>query len=168
MSSRSTCWSTTFGPSRRRPPSRRRCRAWYPGCVGRSRRPARTAVWKVLADALLALGRPQEALDRLEVHVGEHPLRERPWGQLMLALYRRGRQADALHAFRRVRRILAEELGVEPMPELRQLAERILHHDPDLATPDGPVHRRAGRHNLPVPLTSWVGRKRELDEVVSL
>ncbi len=94
-----------------------------------------------LADALLALGRPQDALDRLEGHVARHPLRERPWGQAMLALYRLGRQADALHAFQRVRRVLADELGVEAMPELRALTERILHQDPDLIAPPDP-----GRH----------------------
>ena len=93
----------------------------------------------------------------------------------MLALYRLGRQADALHAFRRLRRVLADELGVEPMPHLRRLAERILHQDPDLrpervhpvvparVAPERPVE--AGRHNLPVALTSWIGRERELDEV---
>jgi predicted ATPase len=119
-----------------------------------------------LADAVLALGRPQEVLDRLEAHLAAHPLRERAWAQVMLALYRVGRQADALQAFRRLRRTLADELGVEPMPQLRKLAERILHHAPDLqpgvAAPAGAV-----RHNLPVALTSWIGREQELADVVT-
>jgi DNA-binding SARP family transcriptional activator len=57
----------------------------------------------------------------------------------MLALYRLGRQGDALRAFRRVRRVLADELGVQPMPQLRRLAERILHQDPDLAASTDPT-----------------------------
>ena len=105
---------------------------------------ARLAAVEDLGDALLNLGRPQDALDRLEAHLLEHPLRERPWGQLMLALYRLGRQADALRAFRRVRRVLADELSVEPMPQLCRLAERILHQDPDLAVPTEPTARRTG------------------------
>jgi predicted ATPase/DNA-binding SARP family transcriptional activator len=128
---------------------------------------ARPTAVEDLAEALLALGRPQDALDRLETHVAHHPLRERAWAQTMLALYRLGRQAEALHAFRRLRRALADELGVEPMPQLRRLAERILHQDPDLRP--GAVATRIvveRRHNLPVALTSWIGRKRELDDVV--
>jgi predicted ATPase/DNA-binding SARP family transcriptional activator len=96
---------------------------------------ARLGTIEDLADALLALGRAQDALGRLEAHVAEHPLRERPWGQLMVALYRLGRQAEALRAFHRVRHILREELGVEPMPELRRLEEQILRQSTDLAAP---------------------------------
>ena len=136
---------------------------------------ARLGAVEDLADALLAVGRPQDALDRLEGHVAEWPLRERPWRLVMLALYRLGRQSDALRAFRRVRRVLAEELGVEPMPELRRLAERILHQDPGLEVlhPDLPatVAQRTHlprRHDLPIPLTSFVGRERELVDVVAL
>src|SRR5207237_557884 len=93
---------------------------------------ARMTAVEELAEAHLALGRAEDALARLTTHVGQHPLRERAWGQLMLALYRLGRQADALRAYQRVRHILAEELGVEPTPELRSLEERILRQSPDL------------------------------------
>jgi predicted ATPase/DNA-binding SARP family transcriptional activator len=108
---------------------------------------ARLGAVEDLAEALLALGRAQDALARLETHVAEHPLRERPWGEMMLALYRLGRQADALRAYQQVRKILGEELGVEPTPELRRLEEQILHQSTDLAAPVKPaettaVHRR--------------------------
>lgn len=93
---------------------------------------ARLGVIEDLAEAELALGRPADALARLEPHVGANPLRERAWGQLMLALYRLGRQADALQAYQRVRRVLAEELGIEPTPPLRDLEAGILQHRPEL------------------------------------
>jgi predicted ATPase/DNA-binding SARP family transcriptional activator len=110
---------------------------------------ARLGAVEDLAEALLALGRAQDALGRLEAHVAQHPLRERPWGQLMLALYRLGRQAEALQAFHRVRRLLGDELGVEPMPELRWLEEQILGQSTDLAAPVNQAgttaaHRRTG------------------------
>ena len=85
-----------------------------------------------LADAELALGQPGSALALLEPHVGANPLRERAWGLRMLALYRLGRQAEALRAYQDLRRVLGEELGIEPTPALRQLEERILLQDPDL------------------------------------
>ncbi|HEV8624558.1 MAG TPA: BTAD domain-containing putative transcriptional regulator [Acidimicrobiia bacterium] len=96
---------------------------------------ARVAAVEDLAEALLAVGRAQDALARLERHVAEHPLRERPWGQMMLALYRVGRQADALRAFQHLRHILGEQLGVEPTPELRRLEEQILRQSADLGAP---------------------------------
>jgi predicted ATPase/DNA-binding SARP family transcriptional activator len=107
---------------------------------------ARRGAVEDLAEALLALGRAAEVLGLLEPHVAGHPLRERPWGQTMLALYRLGRQADALRVFQRVRRVLREELGVEPMPELRSLAERILRQAADLGGPGGTAaaHTRIG------------------------
>ncbi len=97
---------------------------------------ARMTAVEELAEAHLALGRAEDALARLTTHVGRHPLRERAWGQLMLALYRLGRQADALRAYQRVRHILAEELGVDPTPELRSLEERILRQSSDLEGPE--------------------------------
>ena len=83
-------------------------------------------------DADLALGRHHELVPELEPLVAEHPFRERLRGQLMLALYRCGRQADALHAYRSGRRALVEELGIEPGPALQQLELRILRQDPGL------------------------------------
>jgi DNA-binding SARP family transcriptional activator len=72
-------------------------------------------------DAELALGRHHELVAELEPLVAEHPFRERLRGQLMLALYRCGRQADALHAFQSGRRALVQQLGIDPGPVLRQL-----------------------------------------------
>ena len=73
------------------------------------------------ADALLATGRAAEIIGELEAAVADAPLRERRWGQLMLALYRAGRQGEALAAYQRARSLLADQLGVDPGPELRRL-----------------------------------------------
>ncbi|HEX6843657.1 MAG TPA: BTAD domain-containing putative transcriptional regulator, partial [Actinomycetota bacterium] len=83
-------------------------------------------------EGLLAIGAPGRAAGEAEVLLAEHPLRERTWGQLMLGLYRDGRQADALGAYQRARELLADELGVDPSPELVRLHERILQQDPGL------------------------------------
>ena len=83
-------------------------------------------------DADLALGRQGELVAELEELVSEHPLRERMRGQLMLALYRSGRQAEALEAYRRFRRALVEELGIEPSRALQELERAILTQDPSL------------------------------------
>jgi DNA-binding SARP family transcriptional activator len=89
-----------------------------------------------LVAAELELGRHAELVPRIEDLVARHPLRERLRGQLMLALYRSGRQADALAAFRDARRVLVDELGIEPGPTLRALEQAILRHDPALAKAD--------------------------------
>jgi YVTN family beta-propeller protein len=86
-------------------------------------------------DADLALGRHDPVIPELEQLVRRHPLRERLRCQLILALYRAGRQAEALDAYRDARRTLAEELGLEPSPALRQLERSILAHDPALQPP---------------------------------
>jgi YVTN family beta-propeller protein len=99
-------------------------------------------------DADLALGRHRAVAAELEALVAEHPSRERLLAQLMLALYRSGRQADALEAYRRGRRALHDELGLEPAPELRALEQRILTHDPGLA-PRAPS-MRAGPRRRPL------------------
>ena len=88
----------------------------------------------------LEAGAGGELVPELEPLVREHPLRERLLAQLMLALYRAGRQSAALEAYRRARRNLAEELGLEPGPQLQELERRILAHDPDLETK--PASRR--------------------------
>jgi WD40 repeat protein/DNA-binding SARP family transcriptional activator len=89
-------------------------------------------------EAVLTLGRPADVA-QLERLVAEHPLRERFWGQLMLTLYRSGRQADALDAYRRARSELSDELGIDPSPELQKLHERILRQDPDLSPAGEPL-----------------------------
>jgi YVTN family beta-propeller protein len=86
-------------------------------------------------EADLELGRHYGVVQELEQLVRQHPLRERLRGQLMLALYRAGRQAEALEVYREARRTLAEELGLEPSPTLQQLERAILAHDPALHTP---------------------------------
>ena len=86
-------------------------------------------------DCELALGRHALLAAELPRLVREHPLRERLRGQVMLALYRSGRQADALEAYQDVRKKLVEELGLEPSPPLQRLEQAILHHDPELAAP---------------------------------
>jgi DNA-binding SARP family transcriptional activator len=78
------------------------------------------------ADALLATAHAAEIIGELEAAVAEAPLRERRWGQLMLALYRAGRQGDALGAYQRARTMLADELGIDPGPELRRLETAIV------------------------------------------
>ena len=80
----------------------------------------------------LALSRDSQLVAELETLVAQHPLRERLRGQLMLALYRSGRQADALEGYRRTRETLSGELGIEPSEELRELQHAILRHDPEL------------------------------------
>ena len=87
------------------------------------------------ADALLATGRAAEIIGELEAAVADAPLRERRWGQLMLALYRTGRQGEALGAYQRARALLADELGVDPGPELRRLETAIVAQDAALETP---------------------------------
>lgn len=84
------------------------------------------------ADALLATGRAAEVIGDLEAAVADAPLRERRWGQLMLALYRAGRQGEALGAYQRARGLLADELGVDPGPELRRLEALIVAQDSSL------------------------------------
>jgi WD40 repeat protein/DNA-binding SARP family transcriptional activator/class 3 adenylate cyclase len=83
-------------------------------------------------EGLLASGAQARAIGELESLLARHPWRESLWGLLMLALYREGRQAEALNAFQRAREILADELGVDPSPELMRLHERILKQDPGL------------------------------------
>ena len=129
------------------------------------------------ADAALAQGRHAELISDLERVLGEHPLRERAWSQLMLALYRSGRQADALAAYHRARRVLTDELGLEPGPELRDLEQRILHQEPTLAPPavgpaapatSRPQLTPMARHNLPAQLTRFIGRTAELGRLSEL
>jgi WD40 repeat protein/DNA-binding SARP family transcriptional activator len=112
---------------------------------------------RIAAD--LDLGRARETVPDLEPLVREHPLRERLWHLLVLALYRSGRQADALAAYGRARDILIDELGVEPGDELRQLQARVLAQDPTLLPP---VPAPSLPATLLPPPGPFVGRDREL------
>jgi DNA-binding SARP family transcriptional activator len=129
----------------------------------------RLVVLEERIDADLALGRHAELVGELEAVVAEHPQRERPRGQLMLALYRSGRQAEALAAYREARAAL-DALGVVPGAELRQLERQILTQDPSL---DLARLLAAGRVSLPgalvpAPPFPFVGRATELAALRSL
>jgi predicted ATPase/DNA-binding SARP family transcriptional activator len=118
-------------------------------------------------EADLALAGHGGLVAELEGLVADHPYRERLWGQLMLALYRSGRQADALQAFHRARQVLDEDLGIEPSRWLRRRQEQILLQDPVLEAPD-PTPPPRPPHHLPAQRTSFVGRRRELAELQGL
>ena len=94
-------------------------------------------------DADLELGRHRELVSELDSLTEEYPLRERFRAQQMLALYRSGRQAEALRAYERTRNYLVEEAGLDPSRELRDLEQRILEQDPSLAFETGPTVRHA-------------------------
>src|SRR5436309_4274744 len=110
-------------------------------------------------EADLALGRHGQLVGELERLVAEQPFRERLRAQLMLALYRSGRQADALAVYQRARRTLVDELGIEPSESLRQLERAILAHDPALNAPQA---RPGLPRRAPIPATPLLGREREL------
>ncbi len=138
----------------------------------------RAAVLEERIAVEMLLGREAQVLGELERLVRDYPYRERLRGQLMLALYRTGRQAEALAAYRAARSALVDELGIEPSVELRQLHEAILAQDrallqtdpgqpapPAGATTDG---RAPGHVHLPVQATPLIGRERELAELMTL
>jgi predicted ATPase/DNA-binding SARP family transcriptional activator len=153
---------------------------------------ARLAAVEDRIDADLASGGHPAVVAELEQLTAEHPLRERLWAQFVLALYRCGRQADALRAFQDARNRLIDELGIEPGAELRRLEAGVLAQDPALDPPGarpqptggvassepvarlarrptpGDDDRPAARGNVPRPLTSCLGRERELADVLDL
>ena len=135
--------------------------------------------------AELARGGAEELIGELQTLVAEFPLRERLRGHLMVALYRAGRQAEALEAMRAGRRLLVDELGIEPGPELRRLERMILAHDSALSAdrPGARLARMIRAHaaalradrpgaglvgSLPAPANETIGRRRELAEVGQL
>ena len=118
---------------------------------------------RVQAD--LEVGAHEGLIGELEALVAEHPLSERLRAQLMLALYRAGRQAEALELYRRTRRELVEELGVEPGPELQRLERSILNQSASLEVQTSP---RPAEPNLPLPPNPLIGRRRELAELEAL
>jgi predicted ATPase/DNA-binding SARP family transcriptional activator len=120
----------------------------------------RLAALELRIEAELELGAVD--VEELETLVRAHPFRERFWRLLMLALYRAERQADALAAYQRARSVLVDELGLEPSDQLRELEQAILRQN--VPKPRPPELR----HNLPAPVTSFVGRTAELAEVQRL
>ena len=125
-------------------------------------------------EADLVLGRHEQVAAELATLTSEHPLRERLRAQQMLALYRAGRQGDALRAYAAARRTLADELGLDPGPELQRLEAAILARDPALevdasARQDAtPTRRSRSPGKLPVPISSFVGRVEEIGTVAEL
>ena len=146
----------------------------------------RIAAFEKRIEADLELGRQAGLVGELETLVEQHPLREHLRAQLMLALYRSGRQADALAAYQNARRVLVEQLAVEPSAPLRQLEQAILRQEASLdlaATVAGRApsvaavsesarpglrEDRNAPHNLPAQASSFVGREHELSELRQL
>ena len=152
--------------------------AWSVLPAGHLEEVRNTAVEEGL-EARLALGCHDEVCLLAEEAVAAEPYRERRWAALMLALYRAGRQAQALDAYRRLRERLAEELGLDPSPQLSRLEHDILLQSAELdlagtvtasVAEMSPVlpETAASRGNLPAPVASFVGRSSELAELGSL
>ena len=138
------------------------------------------------AEVLLALGRHEEVLPDLTALVANHPLRERMRGLLMIALYRSGRHAEALRLFQDGRRVLAEELGIDPGGELSRIYQQVLTRDPALNLVAGAAGAADGRRiraepaavgprpgvpvpaQLPLDAQGFSGRRRELRELHAL
>jgi predicted ATPase/DNA-binding SARP family transcriptional activator/Tfp pilus assembly protein PilF len=116
-------------------------------------------------DAELACGRHDAIVAELEKLTAEDPYREKFLQQRLLALYRSGRQADALEVYRNARDVLAEDLGLDPSPALQELERAILRQEPTLAAPEPPTR---STRPLPVPPTPLVGRRLELAAVSAL
>lgn len=125
-------------------------------------------------DADLRLGRHSEIVPDLQALTAQHPLRERLWAQLMLGLYRSGRQADALEVYQRLYDRLDEELGIQPAPPLRELHRRVLTNDPSLdaePTTGAPTATPVAPHQLPTDIADFIGRDayvRQLDRLLDV
>ncbi|NUT38962.1 MAG: SARP family transcriptional regulator [Thermoactinospora sp.] len=117
----------------------------------------------LLLEARLATGDHAAVLPRLATLTREHPLRERLWRHLMIALYRSGRQADALAAYDDLANLLATELGLDPSPELRDLRQAILISDPALAGAEERAEDWQVHAQLPLDVYPFVGRREALD-----
>jgi DNA-binding SARP family transcriptional activator len=147
----------------------------------------RMAAVEARIEADLARGRHADVVGELRQLLDEHPLRERLWGHLMLALYRCGRQADALAAYQQVHGVLTEELGIEPAGALQRLHQQILRSDPALNPPSAPVVATPAPapappdpvpapapdapRQLPADVSGFTGRSRDLkalDELLDL
>ncbi|WP_410638394.1 AfsR/SARP family transcriptional regulator [Amycolatopsis sp. lyj-346] len=132
-----------------------------------------------LIDLRLSRGEARQLVGELREHIAAHPLREKLRGQLMVALFRSGRQADALAEYRKVSALLADELGIDPGTALAELYERVLRNDPGLGAPEPPPSltpepppppesppARPAR-TLPYDLADFIGRKAELEDLLS-
>ncbi|MEU8800567.1 BTAD domain-containing putative transcriptional regulator [Spirillospora sp. NPDC048819] len=138
----------------------------------------RVRILEAKAKAELTLGRHEMVLPQLESLVAEHPLRESLRALFMTALYRAGRQAEALAAYRELRGALVEELGVEPVPSVQRLYERILKGDTELSPPRPRAHHRhpvedssgreRGVRQLPPASTTFTGRRGEIATIRTL
>ncbi|MBI5087603.1 MAG: winged helix-turn-helix domain-containing protein, partial [Actinobacteria bacterium] len=138
----------------------------------------RTTAHEDRFEALLATGRDAELIADIEAAIAGAPYSERLRAHQMIALYRSGRQADALRAFAETRRVLADDLGIEPGAELRRLELAILNQDPGLDRPSAdagapplvvaPTPAKPRRSNLRKPMTAFFGRARDLDGVTDL
>jgi predicted ATPase/DNA-binding SARP family transcriptional activator len=137
--------------------------------VGERLAELRLGALEAAMDIELARGRHAAVVDELLALTAAHPYRERLHGQLMLALYRSGRQADALEAYRRARETLVEDLGLDPGRELQRLEAAILAQDPalDLAAPAAPRVAPAFTP-LPAPATALLGRAADLETAAAL
>jgi DNA-binding SARP family transcriptional activator len=120
----------------------------------------------------LRLGQHQQLVAELRALIGEHPLRERLYELLMVALYRSGRPAEALTAYRHAREVLVEEIGVEPGPQLRKLERAVLNRDPALTLDSGPEPRHEPEPVVTVPkqmpagVADFTGRHAEVTGIV--
>ena len=118
-------------------------------------------------EAQLGSGHHAATIGPLTELVDEHPMRERLTSLLMLALYRSGRQVEALRVFERHRQFLTDEIGVEPAGELRQLEAAILRHDPALDGEPPPTSGRRPAGNMATTMSSFIGREHELAAVAT-
>ena len=195
----SACWLPGPEPPPIPPPRWTRCarrwrcgaaaplagaQAWYVGAARAGLDERRLLAVEALFDAELELGRHGDILPELTARVADNPLREHLVGQLMTALYRCGRQAEALHEYRKVRRRLVDEHGLDPSPALREQERLILTGDRALLSPDAPVPTAEpeaddpdapavsalparSRHLVPPPPAHLVGREPELARVTA-
>ncbi|MGC5616774.1 BTAD domain-containing putative transcriptional regulator [Georgenia sp. Z1491] len=123
---------------------------------------------ELLVEALTETGTPEQGIDVATSTVATHPARERLVAALMRALYQAGRQEEALGAFEALRHHLSVELGLDPGPQIRTLHQRILRHDPSLATSPAAAAPRASRSHLPAETEPLIGRREETRRIASL